>query len=181
MCAGNKLENWHGAELISAIEVPLVGRLEILRRPRVTFSDTVEYQEACNLHFLDEEQAAAMWYSRSEIEAIRKEARKIVKSHRRGFKFNTENDDCIRGLELYCDRRRKRDVALKITLVLDLQKDNFDEGIMGSAGLAALLQSLSRVDVRASALQANLDFVEAYQSQPVPSSATNKITPTPAA
>lgn len=113
-------------------------------------------------------------------ESLRKEARKIAEMYREGNKTKNDRVDCIRGLELYCDRRRQRDIVSKIALVLDLQEDNLDEGIRGSAGLSALLQSLSRVDVRASLMQAKIDYLEAYRSHPQ-SSAPQKITVTPAA
>ena len=179
MCAGTKLESCSSAELISAIEVSLVGSLEIMEMPRVSFNDKVEYQEAQDIHSFDEEQAVSMWYSRAEMKALRKEARQVAESFRVGNKIKNQYD-CIRGLEKYCDRRRQRAVISKVAMVLDLQEDNLDEGISGSAGLGALLQSLSSVDTRASLMQAKTDFLDAYDSPRAPL-ATHNITVTPAA
>ena len=129
-----------------------------MMRRRVSFNSAIDEQPAEEIHALDEEQLKSLWYTKSERREIRQQVQRII---RQGIDEKA-NDECTRGLELSRDRRRSKQVAAKIDLILERQIENWHAGIDGDCGLGALSQSLSRVDVRYSVKQAELDYVDAY-------------------
>lgn len=131
-----------------------------MRRRRVSFNSAIEEQTAQEIHALDVDQVESLWYTKSERRAIRQQVKRILRQE-----IDVEaNDECTRGLELHGDRRRSKQVATKIDLILERQIENWHAGMEGDCGLGALSQSLSRVDVRFSVKQAELDYVEAYSA-----------------
>ena len=139
-------------------DLPLRKKVKCLKR-KVQFNTAVTEQQADEIHSLDDVQKETLWYSRSEMQDIRKQVKRIL---RKEIDLQTSDDECVRGLEMSGDRRRSRQVAAKIGMILELQEENWHTGVALNTGLSALSQSLSRVDVRASVKQAERDFVEVY-------------------
>ena len=126
---------------------------------RVSFSSAIEEHPARDIDVLDDEQLQTLWYTRSERREIRRRAKRILQKEIECH----DSDDCLRGLEWSGDRRRSKQIASKIDLILERQIHNWHAGIEGDSGLSALSQSLSRVDVRFSVKQAEMDYAEVYR------------------
>ena len=98
---------------------------------KVIFSPSIRVRPVPHFSDLDESTANAIWFTKAELQAIKKECVNTVQMMVRGEKINEDNGICARGLEKKLPREAmkfRRDKWRAIQVVLEEQYMQWEEG-----------------------------------------------------
>jgi len=133
----------------------------------VSICPIVYEYDASEHHHFDEEQMEDMWYNKSDMNAFRKQCKKLIK---KSTTSRFPQEDCYRGLEVFVNSNRSVKYESKVLPVLDLFDellDLVDQGSIVDGDIEEALRfhavSLTRACTHDAIQRAVQDAVEAYQ------------------